>query len=82
MEAGLRQGRCTLWRLRKTAIWFQKCGFTKVLDTFAKLGSRRPPVRPSEAAGQPGPIGMLADLFIVSFRFLNCLVETNLICSQ
>ena len=38
-------GAVHLWRLGKTAIWLQKCGFTRVLGTLAK---RRPPVRPKE----------------------------------
>ena len=33
-----------LWVLGKTAIWFQKCGFTKVLGTLAELGSCQPPL--------------------------------------
>ena len=37
-----------LWGLGKTAIWLQKCCFTRVLGTLAKLGFRRPPVRPQE----------------------------------
>ena len=43
LEPGLRQGRCTLWRLGKTAIWLQKCGFIWVLGTLAKLNFCRPP---------------------------------------
>ena len=41
-------GGAALWRLGKTAIWLQKCGFTRVLGTLAKLGFRRPLVRPKE----------------------------------
>ena len=37
-----------LWGLGETAIWLQKCGFTKVFGTLAKLGFCRPPVRPLE----------------------------------
>ena len=32
-----------LWRLGKTAILLEKCCFTKVLGTLAKLGFCRPP---------------------------------------
>ena len=41
-------GAVHLWGLGKTAIWLQKCGFTRVLGTLAKLGFCRPPVRAQE----------------------------------
>ena len=37
-----------LWGLGKTAIWLPKCGVTQVLETFAKLGFCRLPVKPQE----------------------------------
>ena len=37
-----------LWGLGKTAIWLQKCGFTKVLGTLAKLAFCRSLVNAQE----------------------------------
>ena len=41
-------GSADLWGSGKTAIWLQKCSFTMVLGTLAKLGFCRPPVRLQE----------------------------------